>query len=31
MFPDLRPSDELFDAIADARERYRHLKDRPWD
>jgi hypothetical protein len=29
--PDLRPSGEVFDAIADAWERYRHIRDVPWD
>jgi hypothetical protein len=29
--PDLRPTVELFDAIADAWQRYRHVKDMPWD
>ena len=29
--PDLRPTGELFDAIADAWGRYRHIKDMPWD
>lgn len=29
--PDLRPAGEVFDAIADAWERYRHVRDLPWD
>lgn len=29
--PDLRPSGELFDAVADAWERYRHVREMPWD
>jgi hypothetical protein len=29
--PDLRPTAEMFDAIADAWERYRHIRDMPWD
>jgi hypothetical protein len=29
--PDLRPTGELFDGIADAWERYRYIRDMPWD
>jgi hypothetical protein len=29
--PDLRPTPETFEAIAQAWERYRHLRDLPWD
>lgn len=29
--PDRRPSTDVFDAVADAWERYRHLRDLPWD
>jgi hypothetical protein len=29
--PDLNPAGEVFDAIADAWERYRYIKDMPWD
>jgi hypothetical protein len=29
--PDRHLTSETFDAIADAWERYRHLRDLPWD